>query len=110
MRTDLLDKELHRQVRVGIVLTSWTNMLCNGMTLTWNARDVRLIPALGTIFPIFTTPTTLSSGKYKCGKSLLWLGRGFKHVTYCMVTGQRVSVWGIMSGCSLKQTSGRTGQ
>ena len=28
-------------------------------TLAWNARDVGLIPALGAIFPIFITLTTL---------------------------------------------------
>ena len=27
-------------------------------TLTWNARDVGLIPALGAIFSIFITPMT----------------------------------------------------
>ena len=27
-------------------------------TVAWNARDVGSIPALGTIFPIFITPTT----------------------------------------------------
>ena len=33
-------------------------MLCNPSTLAQNARDVGSIPALGTIFPIFVTPTT----------------------------------------------------
>ena len=28
-------------------------------TLAWNARDVGSIPGLGTVFPIFITPTTL---------------------------------------------------
>ena len=28
-------------------------------TLAWNARDVGSIPALGAIFPIFMTPTTV---------------------------------------------------
>ena len=32
---------------------------CNGRTLAWNARDVGLSPALGTIFPIFITPTSI---------------------------------------------------
>ena len=30
----------------------------NGSILAWNGRDVGLIPALGTIFPIFIAPTT----------------------------------------------------
>ena len=33
---------------------------CNGSTQAQNARDMGLIPALGKIFPIFITPTTVS--------------------------------------------------
>ena len=44
---------------VGIVVTSGKSTLCNGSTLAWNARDVGLSPVLGTIFPIFITPTTV---------------------------------------------------
>ena len=33
-------------------------MWCNGSTQAQNARDVCSILALGTIFPIFITPTT----------------------------------------------------
>ena len=29
-------------------------------TLAWNAKDVGLIPTLGTIFPIFIIPTTIT--------------------------------------------------
>ena len=31
------------------------------ITLTWNARDVGLIPTPGIIFPIFHLPTTLAA-------------------------------------------------
>ena len=60
--TDLSGKELHIQVGVGlvgivgIVVTSKKPMWC---TLARNARDVGSILALGTIFPIFITPTIL---------------------------------------------------
>ena len=46
--------ELHRQVGVGIVVTS-------GNTLAWNAKYVGSIPTLSTIVPIFITPMTISS-------------------------------------------------
>ena len=44
--TDLSCKDLHRQVGMGVLMTTW----CNGSTLAWNARDVDSIPAVGTIF------------------------------------------------------------
>ena len=34
------------------------SMWCNGSTLARNARDVGSSPTLGTVFPIFVTPTT----------------------------------------------------
>ena len=52
-------KELHRQVGVGTVVTSGS---LGGVMVNipaWNARDVGSIPSLGTIFPIFITPTTI---------------------------------------------------
>ena len=57
--TDLSGKELHRQVGVGIVMTSGS--LCGVMVeqWLWNARDVGLSPALGTVFSIVITPTTI---------------------------------------------------
>ena len=57
--TDLSCKEQHRQVGIGSVITS--DSLGGEMvsTLAWNARDVGLIPILGSIFPIFIIPTTL---------------------------------------------------
>ena len=36
------------------------SILSNGSTLAWNARDVGSSLALGTIFPIFSTPMTIS--------------------------------------------------
>ena len=51
--TDFWDKEPYRKVGVGSMVTSGT--LCGVMvsTLAQNAKDVGLIPALGTIFLIF---------------------------------------------------------
>ena len=46
--TDLSDKELHRQVGVGIVVTPRKPTRCNGTTLARNARDAGSIPSLGT--------------------------------------------------------------
>ena len=62
--TNLWGKDLHRQVGVGIVVTSGSRCGGFGSTLAWNARDVALIPALGTIIPIFITPTTGSYNIY----------------------------------------------
>ena len=62
--TDLWGKELHRQVGVGIVVTSGKPMWCNGSTLAWNAKDVGSCPALGRIFPIFITPMTIAQFSY----------------------------------------------
>ena len=67
--TDLWGKELDRQVGVSRVVTSGKPMWCNGSTLAWNARDVGLSPALGTIFPIFVTPTTITE---RHGFTYLW--------------------------------------
>ena len=39
-------------------------------TLAWNGRDVGSIPALGTIFPIFITPTTLFHSQDAVAESL----------------------------------------
>ena len=58
--TDLLGKKLHRQVDVGTVVTSGSLGGIMVSTLAQNASDVGSIPLLGTIFPIFITPTTLS--------------------------------------------------
>ena len=57
--TDLSGKELHGQVRCGYSgVTSWSLGGVRVCTLTQNARDLALIPALGTLFPIFITPMT----------------------------------------------------
>ena len=56
--TALWGKGLHRQVSMGIVVTLGKPTWCNGSTLARNARDVGTSPALGTVFPIFSTPTT----------------------------------------------------
>ena len=53
--TDLWDKELHRQVCMGIAVTSGS---LDG-TLAWKARNVGLSSALDTIFSIFVTLKTL---------------------------------------------------
>ena len=42
-----------------MVVTSAKLIWCNGSTLAQNARVVGSSPALGTIIPIFITPTTL---------------------------------------------------
>ena len=58
--TDLSDKNLHRKVAVGKVMTS-------GSTLVQNVRYVALIFALGAIFPIFifhTTPVAVTMIPY----------------------------------------------
>ena len=44
---------------MGIVVTSGSLMEYNDSTLALNDRGVGSSPALGTIFPIFITPTTL---------------------------------------------------
>ena len=59
--TDLSGFELHRQVGVGIMLTSGMPRWSNASTLARNARFVGSIPILGIIFPIFITPMTLVS-------------------------------------------------
>ena len=51
---DLSCKELHRQVGVGIVVTSGS-FLC----VMVNAKDVGSIPTQGAMFRIFITPTSL---------------------------------------------------
>ena len=51
-------KKLHGEVGVDVVVTSRKPMRCKVSTLVRTARDVGLIPTLGTIFPIFITPTT----------------------------------------------------
>ena len=52
---------MHRQVGMGIVVTSGKPTWRNGCTLAWNASHVVLSPTLGAVFPIFITPTTLVS-------------------------------------------------
>ena len=54
--TDLWGMELHREVGVGIVVTSGKPMWCNDCTLAQNAKDVGLSSTLGTVFPMFITP------------------------------------------------------
>ena len=53
--TDISGMETHRQVGVGKMVM--LGSLCGVMvcTLARNARDTNLIPALGTVFYIFTT-------------------------------------------------------
>ena len=48
--TDPSGKELHRQVGMGIVVTSGSLHGVMVSTLTQSARDVGSIPTLGTIF------------------------------------------------------------
>ena len=56
--TDLWGKVQQRQVNVDIVMTSGS--LCGVMVAHWSRMsDVGLIHALGTIIPIFNTPTTM---------------------------------------------------
>ena len=57
--TDLSGKEPHRQVGVGRVVTPGSLGSIIVCTLAKDAGNVGLIPALGAIFPIFITPTTL---------------------------------------------------
>ena len=56
---DLSGKELHTQVGTGRMVTSGTLGGVLVSTMTQNARDVGSIPALGTMLPIFITPTTI---------------------------------------------------
>ena len=65
-------QEPHRQVGMGRVVTSGS--LCGEVirTLVWNARDVGLIPALGAMFLIFVTPTTLAA-MTMCKVRIGWL-------------------------------------
>ena len=58
--TNLSGKEPHRQAGIGKVVTSGSLGDVMVSTLAQNARGVGSIPALGTIFPIFITSTTLS--------------------------------------------------
>ena len=53
--TDLSDKEPHRQVGVGRVVTSGGLGGVIVSILSQNARDVDSIPTLGTLFPISST-------------------------------------------------------
>ena len=53
VRTDLSSKEPHRQVGVGRMVTSGSLGGIMVSTLARNARDVRSIPTVGAIFPIF---------------------------------------------------------
>ena len=51
-------------------------------TLARNVRDVGSIPAVGIIFPIFTTPTTVllsiySHNKYVIGRIIIIITAGF---------------------------------
>ena len=61
--TALSGRNPHRQVGVGSMVTSGSLGAVMVSTLAWNARDVGLIPALGTMFPIFITPTTILNGQ-----------------------------------------------
>ena len=60
---DLSGNELHRQVSIGIVVTSGNLYGVMVRIQAQNARDVGSLPALGTIFPIFITPMTISTSK-----------------------------------------------
>ena len=57
---DLLGKEQHKQVCVDRVATSRSLGGLMASTPAWNARDVGSIPALGAIFPILITRTTVA--------------------------------------------------
>ena len=57
--TDLSGKELHRQVGMSSIVTTGSLVGVMVSTLAQNARGVGLIPALGTIVPIFITPVML---------------------------------------------------
>ena len=56
--THLSDKELHIMIGVGTMVTLGSIDGVMVSTLAWNARDAGSIPALGTIYPVFITPTT----------------------------------------------------
>ena len=60
--SDLSEKESHGQVGVSKVVTLGTLDSIMSSTLTWNARDLGSIPALGAIFPIFITHTLVLCG------------------------------------------------
>ena len=57
-----MGKELHRQVGMGILVTSVSLGGVMVSILARNARYVGSIPAVGTLFPIFIIPTTYASG------------------------------------------------
>ena len=57
--TDVLGKERHRQVGVGVVVTSGNLGHVMVSALAWKARDAGSIPSLGTIFSTFIITTAL---------------------------------------------------
>ena len=57
--TDLSGKEAHRQVGMDKVVTSRSLAGVMVSTMAQNARDMGRITTLGTIFPIFITPTII---------------------------------------------------
>ena len=60
-------------------------------TLALNARDVCSIPTLGTIFPIFVTPTTLVAVTRVLYKlCAVWLLNRYEH-TFCAESRKFVS-------------------
>ena len=62
--TNLSGKEPHRHVALGRMVTSGSVGGVMVSTLAW-ARNVCSIHTLGTIFPIFITPTTMISIIYR---------------------------------------------
>ena len=66
--TDLSGKELYRQVGNGRVMTLGSLGDVMVSTLAQNARDMGSIAALGAIFAIIITPTTLLLGITSTGQ------------------------------------------
>ena len=67
--TDLWGKEPHKQVGMGMLVTSGKPMLC---TLAGNARDVGSIPIISTLFPHFVTPRALVVWPWSCRSYALY--------------------------------------
>ena len=80
MCADLSGKKLHRQVGVGRMVTSGSLGCIMVSTLPQECRrDVGSIPALGTVFPIFITPTILISKDFDlCIPTLVFNHMNFK--------------------------------
>ena len=67
--TDLSDKEPHRHVGMGELVTSGSLYRVMVNTQTHNARDMGSIPALWVIFLFLIAPMTVGSGITKTTKN-----------------------------------------